>query len=106
MARTDSSLKSSFRRIGVRTPCFLGLVLSSPTSPPRPAVVYWEPGVWPGRVARLLAHYPLSAYHPWTSRGEMGALGREPTPPPGWRPAQLQESTCRVDPGGGDLGGA
>lgn len=62
MAGTDSSLKSSFRRIGVRTPCFLGLVLSSPTSLPRPAVVYWEPGVWPGPVARLLAHYPLSAY--------------------------------------------
>ena len=30
---------------------FSGLALSSPTSPPRPAVVYWEPGVWPGRLS-------------------------------------------------------
>lgn len=33
---------------------------------------------------------------PWTSRGEMGGLGREPAPPPGWRPAQLQDPTCHV----------
>ena len=33
---------------------------------------------------------------PWTSRGGMGGLGREPAPPPGWRPAQLQDSTCHV----------
>ena len=33
---------------------------------------------------------------PWTSRGEMGGLRREPAPPPGWRPAQLQDSMCHV----------
>lgn len=53
-----SSLKSSFRRIGVRTPCF-----SSPTFPPPAQLLFTgSQEVQPGRVARLLAHYLLSAY--------------------------------------------